>query len=332
MAASHGSSASLAPFLIRDHILNGSNASRLPKLVYGTAWKREATPHLVIKAIQNGFRALDTAAQPKHYEEAFVGDAVRTLDREGFVKRDQLFVSYAIVNNHLSSPTDILLQIQTKFTPMAGQGPIPPYNPNAPLEEQVRQSIQSSLRNFTMDRGEPYLDSLVLHSPLPSPEETLRVWRVLEAYHPTQIRVLGISNTTLPILQALHESATIKPAIVQNRFYPSTHYDADLRKWCRERNIVYQSFWTLQANRTMLSRRPVIRLAERVGVERDEAYFALVLGLGGLTILTGSRTPETMRRDLKGVETVAIWAAGDGREEWDRLVDEFRVIVGDLEG
>ena len=96
MAASHATTASLAPFLVRDHLLNGSSASRLPKLVYGTAWKREATPHLVIKAIQNGFRAVDTAAQPKHYEEAFVGDAVRTLDREGFVKRDQLFVRHPL--------------------------------------------------------------------------------------------------------------------------------------------------------------------------------------------------------------------------------------------
>lgn len=181
-----------------------------------------------------------------------------------------------------------------------------------------------------MDRGEPYLDSLVLHSPLPSPDDTLKVWRVLESYHPTQIRNLGISNTTLATLQHLHEHATVKPAIVQNRFYTSTHYDADLRKWCRERNMVYQSFWTLQANRTMLSRRPVIALAEKLGTERDEAYFALVLGLGGMTILTGSRTPETMRRDLKGVETVAIWAQGEGREEWDRLVDEFRRVVGDL--
>lgn len=223
------------------------------------------------------------------------------------------------------------MQIQTKFTPISGQGPIPPYDPNASLEDQVRQSVQSSLKNFTMDRGEPYLDSLVLHSPLPSPADTLRVWRVLESFHPSQVRNLGISNTTLPILQQLHIESTIKPAVVQNRFYPATGFDAELRKWCRERNIVYQSFWTLQANRTMLSRRPVITLAERTGVERDEAYFALVLGLGTLTVLTGPRTHETMRRDLAGVETVAVWAQGEGREEWDLLLNEFRVIVGDAE-
>jgi hypothetical protein len=96
MSATHaGGAAALAPFLVREHILNGSNASRLPKMLYGTAWKREHTPHLVIKAIQNGFRAIDTAAQPKHYEEAFVGDAIRAIVREGFVKREQLFVSLA---------------------------------------------------------------------------------------------------------------------------------------------------------------------------------------------------------------------------------------------
>jgi hypothetical protein len=31
------------------------------------------------------------------------------------------------------------------------------------------------------------------------------------------------------------------------------------------------------------------------------------------------------------VETVAVWAQGEGREEWDLLLNEFRVIVGDAE-
>jgi diketogulonate reductase-like aldo/keto reductase len=40
---------------------------RMPRLIYGTAWKKEATTQLVIKAILNGFRGIDTACQPKHY-------------------------------------------------------------------------------------------------------------------------------------------------------------------------------------------------------------------------------------------------------------------------
>jgi hypothetical protein len=40
---------------------------QMPRLIYGTAWKKEATTQLVIKAVLNGFRGIDTACQPKHY-------------------------------------------------------------------------------------------------------------------------------------------------------------------------------------------------------------------------------------------------------------------------
>ena len=39
----------------------------MPRLIYGTAWKKEATKQLVIQAVLNGFRGIDTACQPKHY-------------------------------------------------------------------------------------------------------------------------------------------------------------------------------------------------------------------------------------------------------------------------
>jgi diketogulonate reductase-like aldo/keto reductase len=42
----------------------------MPKLIYGTAWKKHDTARLVATAIQAGFRGIDTACQPKHYDEA----------------------------------------------------------------------------------------------------------------------------------------------------------------------------------------------------------------------------------------------------------------------
>jgi diketogulonate reductase-like aldo/keto reductase len=33
----------------------------IPKIIYGTAWKEEKTKFLVKKAIEMGFRAIDTA-------------------------------------------------------------------------------------------------------------------------------------------------------------------------------------------------------------------------------------------------------------------------------
>ncbi|HEX5623570.1 MAG TPA: aldo/keto reductase, partial [Sulfuricurvum sp.] len=116
---------------------------KMPKLIYGTAWKKERTADLVVQAILSGFRGIDTACQPKHYDEALVGEALERLVQEG-IGREELFV-------------------QTKFTPLAGQDPSRiPYDPNAPLEVQVAQSFEASKRNLRTK----YVDSLVLHSPL----------------------------------------------------------------------------------------------------------------------------------------------------------------------
>ena len=40
---------------------------QMPRLIYGTAWKKEATTQLVLRAVLLGFRGIDTACQPKHY-------------------------------------------------------------------------------------------------------------------------------------------------------------------------------------------------------------------------------------------------------------------------
>ncbi|MCI0667642.1 MAG: aldo/keto reductase, partial [Methylococcaceae bacterium] len=44
----------------------------VPKIIYGTAWKKERTGALVEQAVMLGFRGIDTAGQPKHYDEAGV--------------------------------------------------------------------------------------------------------------------------------------------------------------------------------------------------------------------------------------------------------------------
>ena len=41
--------------------------------MYGTAWKEDDTARCVLAALSVGFRAIDTASQRKHYNEAGVG-------------------------------------------------------------------------------------------------------------------------------------------------------------------------------------------------------------------------------------------------------------------
>lgn len=42
------------------HTVTTLGGIQMPKLIYGTAWKKESTTDLVVKAITLGFRGIDT--------------------------------------------------------------------------------------------------------------------------------------------------------------------------------------------------------------------------------------------------------------------------------
>ena len=103
-------------------LYNPSNVvspSSLPAFVYGTAWKKERSAELVYQALCTGFRAVDTAAQPKHYDEAGVGAGIRRAISEGRVARHDLFVSKALLICMCYDPS-VLMQVLCLFrTPEA---------------------------------------------------------------------------------------------------------------------------------------------------------------------------------------------------------------------
>lgn len=249
---------------------------KMPPILYGTAWKKEKTAALVVQAVEVGFRGIDTAGQPKHYYEAGVGEALQILSQRG-ISRDQLF-------------------IQTKFSPSGGQDPrAMPYDATAPLAQQVAQSFASSQRNL----GTPFVDSLVVHSPLPRWSEMMEVWRAMEDLHSQgAAKALGISNCyDLEILAEIYRSAEVKPSVVQNRFYAETDYDTELRAWCLERQISYQSFWTLTANPHLLNNSAVQQAAKLHQKTPAQVFFRFVTQLG-ITPLTGTQSEEHMKQDL----------------------------------
>ncbi|PHH66704.1 hypothetical protein CDD81_6541 [Ophiocordyceps australis] len=300
--------------LARDIIVGGPNsAAKMPRLIYGTAWKKERTADFVYAALQAGFRAIDTAAQPRHYNEPGVGQGVRRAVEDGLVKRQDIF-------------------IQTKFTALGGQSSITPYDRNAPLAEQVRQSVESSLANFTMADGEePYLDSLVLHSPMDTLQDTMMVWKTLETYTPHRVRHLGISNTSVSVLQTLCDNMATKPVIVQNRFYARTRFESQVRSFCAQRGIIFQAFWTISANAPLVQSEPVEQIARSANVQLPEAYYSLILGLGDISVLDGTTDEEHMKQDLEGIEKVGLWAEGEGGAEWATALKAFKAIIKDAE-
>lgn len=248
----------------------------MPRLLYGTAWKKERTAALVARALGLGFRGVDTACQPKHYDEPGVGTGLAQA-LAGGLTREQLY-------------------LQSKFTPLSGQDPRRvPYDARASLPEQVRQSVVASLRNLRST----YLDCLVLHSPLSPFERLLEAWRALEQQVEQGLaRELGLSNCyDAGLFEALWGAARVKPWVLQNRFHAETGYDRELRVFCRRSGIVYQSFWTLTANPEQLARRELRALAARHGVTPAQLFFRALTQLD-IVPLTGTSSEEHMRQDL----------------------------------
>jgi diketogulonate reductase-like aldo/keto reductase len=250
---------------------------RMPRILYGTAWKKTDTERLVAAAIRQGFRGLDTACQPKHYEEAGVGAGIATALAAGGVTRDDLY-------------------LQTKFTPLSGQDPQRiPYDPMAPIPRQVAQSCEVSLRNLRTDR----IDCLVLHSPLQTLRQTHEAWQAMEALVDAgKAKQLGVSNCyEQRQLESLYSEARIKPAVLQNRFHADTSYDEDIRAYCRKHDIIYQSFWTLTANPHILAHRAVTALADKYQRTAAQILFRYLTQIG-VAPLSGTHSERHMRDDL----------------------------------
>ncbi len=256
--------------------LTSAYGVKMPRIIYGTAWKKDRTAEWVEQAIGLGFRGIDTACQPKHYNEAGVGAGVAACYKSG-IDRSELY-------------------LQTKFTPLSGQDPAQvPYDAKASLGEQVAQSFQTSLKNLQTT----YLDCLVLHSPLANQQQTPEVWQAMERlFQNGGVKQLGISNCyDLQQFKFLYDNATIKPAVIQNRFYAKTGYDCDIRDFCKQQRLIFQSFWTLTGNPYVLAHATLQALATKYQRSAAQLFFRDLSQIG-IIPLTGTTSATHMREDL----------------------------------
>jgi diketogulonate reductase-like aldo/keto reductase len=246
--------------------------------LYGTAWKEDRTANLTESALRAGFRAIDTANQRRHYFEAGVGEGLAAAYRAGVVTRTDLF-------------------LQTKYTYQRGQDHRLPYDSAASLTAQVKQSLSSSLEHL----GTDYVDSFVLHGPASGygwSTADSEVWEAMRTERDAgRSRLLGVSNVSLAHLQQMESSHAEMPAFVQNRCFARFGWDRDVRKFCKERNIVYQGFSLLTANQEVLHHPAFVALAKQLNATPPQVVFAFARSVGMLP-LTGTSNPEHMKQDL----------------------------------
>ncbi|KAK5659826.1 hypothetical protein OQA88_1038 [Cercophora sp. LCS_1] len=167
------------------------------------------------------------------------------------------------------------LFIQTKFPPLwAHDKDKIPFNPDQDMEAQVWESIEQSFEHLKVD----YIDALLLHAPFENENDNIKAWKVFETFVPHRIRRLGVSNFALPQLVKVYEAATVKPEIVQNHFYKETSFDPGV-----------------------MASELIALVAERLNIEKELAFYLLILGLGGTQVLCGTTNSVRMGQNLKAV-------------------------------
>ena len=158
-------------------------------------------------AIELGYRLIDTAIYYRN--EAVIGKAVR----ESNVDRSEFFVT----------------------------SKIPPEKEYTETDDLVRHHVEQSLNELDID----YIDLYLIHFPLESNKENLRVWRVLETFVDRgSLKSIGVSNFNEEQLAYLLEHARIKPVLNQFQSYPGKHQQS-LIDFCKANDVIpeaYQSF------------------------------------------------------------------------------------------
>jgi len=257
------------------------NINKFPSFIYGTAWKEDATADLVEKAVSTGFSAIDSANQPRHYQEHLAGEALLRLASKG-IKREGLF-------------------LQSKFTPANGHDQRIPYDPTESLTTQVKQSFESTLKNLHTD----HLDSYLLHGPYTQPglgDEDWEVWSAIEElYKAGKTRFIGISNVNIVQLKLLTEKAKIKPMVVQNRCFANQGWDSEIRDFCKTNQIVYEGFSLLTANPFVIQSPEVRSIARELGRTPEQVVFCFAMQAGMIPI-TGTTNDQHMKEDLQAVD------------------------------
>ena len=254
-----------------------TNGRAIPALGFGTLIPDPGdTLRATRTALEVGFRQLDCAERYRN-EEA-VGEALQGMLREGKIGREDLFIATKIWNNN--------------------------HRP-----ERVRPAFEASLNRLGLE----YLDLYLIHTPFAfqagdeqDPRDRnghvlydqdvtlLETWRAMEVLVDRgTCRAIGISDIGLDELKSIHESARIKPAVVQVEAHPYLP-ETELLEFCKEQGIVLLAFAALgHGMKPGLLLDPVITgIATRVGKTPAQVLLAWAVQRG-TALLT---TPKTEAR------------------------------------
>lgn len=243
------------------YVLN--NGVSIPKIGFGT-WQipdGEAVYNSVNHALKVGYTHVDTAQI--YGNEVGVGRAIA----DSGLAREDIFLTTKVWNDKHDY-------------------------------ELAKASIDESLEKLGVD----YVDLLLIHWPNPKAirdswkEGNAGAWKAMEeAYKAGKVRAIGVSNFMVHHLEALFETAEIKPQVNQVLLAPGCPQE-ELAAFCRQHDILLEAYSPLGTG-SIFGNEVVRAIAEKYGKTVAQVALAWSLQKGFLP-LPKSVTPANIEANL----------------------------------
>lgn len=240
-----------------------SNGVKLPKIGYGTYKCTDGSDERIVRmALDAGYRMLDTAAIYKN--EEYVGKAMK----ESGIPREDIFLTSKVWKTELGY-------------------------------EKTHGSFGESLERLQTD----YLDLFLLHWPKPDPdcanwkELDRESWKFLEEmYHAGKVRAIGVSNFLPHHIEALLETAEVRPMVNQLELHVGYMQDTAVQ-FSKSLGIQVQA-WSPLGRRRVMEEPIVIQMADKYGVTAAQFLLRFLLQQD-ICVIPKASSEDRMRQNLE---------------------------------